>query len=144
MLLGGHATRDASDTMARRLLTVQTAVIQHDVAFALDEADPLLAGLRLIADVNMAPEDFAVRLRDIVIARPGIANVSIAWPDGMLRGTYIDNTAGDLRVQESRVGAGGPARTNYGFVGGVHVASRDPTDYAPRTRPPYTMAVQAT
>ena len=143
MLLGGHATRDASDTMARRLLTVQTADIQHDVAFALDEADPMLAGLRLIADENMAPEDFAVRMRDIVIARPGIANVSIAWPDGMLRGTYIDNTAGDLRVQESRVGAGGTARTNYGFVGGVHVDSRETTDYDPRTRPHYTMAVQA-
>ena len=143
MLLGGRATRDASDTMARRLLTVQTADIQHDVAFALDEADPMLAGLRLIADENMAPEDFAVRMRDIVVARPGIANVSIAWPSGLLRGTYIDNTGGDLRVQESRVGAGGTARVNYAFDGGVHVDSRETTDYDPRTRPHYTMAVQA-
>lgn len=143
MLLGRRATRDASDTMARRLLTVQTSDIQHDVAFALDEADPMLAGLRLIADENMAPEDFAVRMRDIVVARPGIANVSIAWPSGVLRGTYIDNTGGDLRVQESRVAAGGTARTNYSFTGGVHVDSRETTDYDPRTRPHYTMAVQA-
>ncbi|HSN29834.1 MAG TPA: hypothetical protein VLT45_26280, partial [Kofleriaceae bacterium] len=87
MLLGRRATRDASDTMARRLLTVQAADIQHDVAFALDQADPLLAGMHALADQQMPPEEAAVRMRDLVIGRPGIANVSIAFPTGLFRGT---------------------------------------------------------
>ena len=41
--LGRTATRDASDTMARRQLAAQATDVQHDVAFALDQADPLLA-----------------------------------------------------------------------------------------------------
>ncbi|MBV8761259.1 MAG: protein kinase [Deltaproteobacteria bacterium] len=142
MLLGRRATRDASDTMARRLLAAQAADVQHDVAFALDQADPLLASLRTIADENMAPEEAAIRMRDLVIARPGVANVSLAWPSGRMRGTYIDNGGGELRVQESVVGTSGTARTNYTFVGGVHVESRETTTYDPRTRPHYTLATQ--
>ncbi|HSN28132.1 MAG TPA: protein kinase, partial [Kofleriaceae bacterium] len=92
---------------------------------------------------QMVPEEAAVRMRDLVIGRPGIANVSIAWPTGLFRGTYIDNTGGELRVQESRVGETSTARTNYTFVGGVHVESRETTTYDPRTRPHYTMAVKA-
>jgi len=143
MLLGRRATRDASDSMARRQLASQASDVQHDVAFALDQAEPLLTNLRGVADETVAPDEAAVRIRNIVIGRPGIANVSIAFPDGLMRGTFIDNTGGELRVQESRVGEHDTARVNYSFIGGVHVESRETTNYDPRTRPHYMMAVQA-
>jgi serine/threonine protein kinase len=143
LLLGWRTTRDASESMARRQLAAQAADVQHDVAFALDQADPLLASLRVLADPDIPAEEVAVRMRDLVIGRPGIANVSIAFPTGLMRGTFIDNTGGELRVQESRVGEHATARINYGFAGGVHVESRETTNYDPRTRPHYTVAMQA-
>jgi serine/threonine protein kinase len=124
-------------------MAAQAADVQHDVAFALDQADAMLATLRSLADPTLPMNDAAVRLRDLVIGRPGIANVSIGFPDGVMRGTYIDVTTGELQVQESVVGAGGTARTNYGFSGGVHVVSTETTSYDPRTRPHYTLALQA-
>jgi serine/threonine protein kinase len=143
MLLGARATRDASASMARRQMAAQAADVQHDVAFALDQADAMLGTLRSLADPALPMPDAAVRMRDLVIGRPGIANVSIAFPSGVMRGTYIDTKTGELQVQESIVGASGTARTNYGFTGGVHVVSTETTTYDPRTRPHYTLAQQA-
>jgi serine/threonine protein kinase len=143
MLLGRQATRDASDSMARRQLAAQAVDVQHDVAFALDQADALLASLRMLSDPAIPIADAATRMRDLQIGRPGVVNVSIAFPDGLMRGTYVDNTGGELRVQESRVGAASTARTNYGFIGGFHVDSTETTSYDPRTRPHYTMALAA-
>jgi hypothetical protein len=143
MLLGARATRDASDTMARRQMAAQAADVQHDVAFALDQADAMLATLRSLADPALPITEAAVRMRDLVIGRPGIANVSIGFPDGVMRGTYIDVKTGELQVQESIVGASGTARRNFGFSGGVHVVSTETTTYDPRTRPHYTLALQA-
>jgi serine/threonine protein kinase len=143
LVLGRRATRDASDSMARRQLAAQATDVQHDVAFALDQADALLAGLRALSDPSIPATDAAIRMHDLQIGRPGVANLGITFPDGLMRGTYIDNAGGELRVQESRVGEASTARTNYGFVGGVHVDSTETTSYDPRTRPHYTLAVQA-
>jgi serine/threonine protein kinase len=143
MLLGSRATRDASDSMARRQMASQAADVQHDVAFALDQADAMLSTLRSLADPALPIADAAVRMRDLVVGRPGIANVSIAFPSGVMRGTYIDIQTGELQVQESIIGATGTARTNYGFIGGVHAVSTETTTYDPRTRPHYTLALQA-
>ena len=143
MLLGRRATRDASDSMARRQLATQAADVQHDVAFALDQADPMLASLRALADPDAPVNDIAVRMRDLVIGRPGVANVSIAFPSGVMRGTFIDDASGEIRVQESRVGEHDTQRTNLGFAGGVvHLVGTLVTDYDPRTRPHYALATQ--
>ncbi|HUJ60266.1 MAG TPA: protein kinase [Kofleriaceae bacterium] len=142
MLFGRRATRDVSDSMARRQLAAQAEAVQHDVAFALDQAAPLLDSLRAIADHDAPIAAAAVRMRDLVIGRPGIANVSIAFPDGLMRGTFVDNATGQIQVQESRVGPAGTARTNYAFDGdGARVVSTETTSYDPRTRPHYTLAV---
>ncbi|HEY1548596.1 MAG TPA: serine/threonine protein kinase [Kofleriaceae bacterium] len=139
--LGRRATRDASDSMARRQLAVQATDVQHDVAFALDQADPVLASLRALADPELPFETVASRLRDLQFGRPGIANISIAFPVGMMRGTYIDPASGELRVQQSIVGDKSTTRTNLSLVGGTHVVGTETTNYDPRTRP-HWLAVQ--
>src|SRR5687767_15812292 len=113
MLLGRRATIDASSGMARSQLAAQATEVQRDVAFALDQADPMLESLMQLADPALPIELVAIRMRDLVIGRPGIANVSIAFPDGTLRGSFIDLPSGEVRVQESRIGEGGTKRTNY-------------------------------
>ena len=82
LLLGRSATRDASSSMARRQLAAQAADVQHDVAFALDQADAMLGSLRGLADPALPIERVASQLRDLCIGRPGVANVSIAFPSG--------------------------------------------------------------
>jgi serine/threonine protein kinase len=143
MLFGRSATRDASHSMARHALIAQAADVQHDVAFALDQADPLMTAMRPLANTTTPRDEFALRLRDYVIGRPGIANVSIAFPSGLIRGTYVDDKTGQLMVQESQVGEHGTERVNLGFDdNGVHEASRETNNYDARTRPHYTKAVE--
>jgi serine/threonine protein kinase len=146
MLLGRHATLDASDTMARRQLAAQAVTVQQDVAFALDQADPLLASLRQLADPQLPMPELAQRVRDLVIGRPGIANVSISFPNGNLRGSFIDPRTGQLGVQESRFGeapGGGTLRTNYGFARGApEVLGTETTSYDARTRQHFTLATE--
>jgi serine/threonine protein kinase len=144
MMLGRRATTGASDGMARRQLAAQAADVQRDVAFALDQAEPMLASLRVIADPNLPVIDVAARMRDLAIGRPGVANVSIAFPSGTMRGSFIDPNSGAIRVQESRIGSAGTERTNYGFASGiVEALDREKTTYDPRTRPHYVAATQA-
>jgi serine/threonine protein kinase len=144
MLLGRGATRDATESMARNALVAQAANVQHDVAFALDQADPLMTALRPLANNAYPRDEFAIRLRDYVIGRPGIANVSIAFPNGLLRGTFVDSQTGQLQVQESQVTDHGTERVNLAFDdAGVHELSRETNNYDPRTRPHYTKAVEA-
>ncbi|MFT3696923.1 MAG: protein kinase [Kofleriaceae bacterium] len=143
LLLGRTATRDASNTMARRQLAAQAADVQHDVAFALDQADAMFASLRAIADPNLPIERAAVQLHDLCVGRPGVANVSIAFPTGELRGTYLDASTNELRVQDSIPGPQTTARTNYSVVGGVHVVGTETTDYDARKRPHWQAATTA-
>ena len=138
LLLGRSATRDASNTMARRQLAAQAVDVQHDVAFALDQADPMLASLRALADPALPIDRVAVQLHDLCVGRPGVANVSIAFPTGVMRGTFLDPASGELRVQETVPGT----RTNYSFTGGAHVAGSETTTYDPRTRPHWQLATQ--
>ncbi len=144
MLLGRSVTRDATDSMAKLALVAQAGDVQHDVAFALDQADPLMTALRPLASSAYPRDEFAIRLRDYVIGRPGIANVSIAFPTGLIRGTFFDSKTGQLQVQESQVTDHGTERVNLGFDdAGVHELSREINNYDARTRPHYTKAVEA-
>ena len=143
LLLGRRATRDASDSMARRQLATQAADVQHDVAFALDQADSLLASLRVLADPAAPIEPTALRMRELQLGRPGIANLSIAFPSGVMRGTFIDPASGELRMQESIVGEHATTRTNVSLAGAPHVVGTETTTYDPRTRPHWLAATQA-
>jgi len=135
MLLGRRATGDATSSMARRQMAAQASDVQRDVAFALDQAEPMFASLRRLADPQLPIADVATRMRDLVIGRPGVANVSIAFPSGTLRGSFIEPTSGEIRVQESVLGEGHTQRTNYGFAAGApEIVSTEVTSYDPRTR----------
>ncbi|HEY3804970.1 MAG TPA: protein kinase [Kofleriaceae bacterium] len=143
LLLGRRATRDASDSMARRQLAAQATDVQHDVAFALDQADALLASLRALADPALPLDATALRMRDLQLGRPGVANLSIAFPTGVMRGTFVDPASGELRVQQSVVGDHATTRTNLSLAGGPHVVGTETTSYDPRTRPQWALATQA-
>jgi serine/threonine protein kinase len=141
MLLGRRATSDASEGMARRQLAAQATDVQRDVAFALDQADSLLDSLRVLADPALPIEEVAIRMRDMQLGRPGIANVSIAYPNGVMRGSFLDPESGELRVQESIPDGAATKRQNYSFASGLpQPVDTTRTNYDPRTRPHYVAA----
>jgi serine/threonine protein kinase len=140
LLLGQRATRESAESMARRQLIAQAAQVQRDVGVTLDQADPVLATLRLIANAAMDTPDAMQRLHDLVVGRPGIANIAIAFPTGALWSTFYDAPTGELRTGD-RTAEG--ARTNWGYVGGQHVVGVEHSDYDARTRPHYKAAIDA-
>ncbi len=142
MLLGRRATSDASEGMARRQLAAQASDVQHDVAFALDQADSLLDSLRVLADPTIPMTDVVIRMRDMQLGRPGVANVSIAFPSGVMRGSFLDEASHELRVQESiPTEVPWTKRQNYSVASGVPVpVDSTLTKYDPRTRPHYIAA----
>ncbi|HEY6039830.1 MAG TPA: hypothetical protein VIV58_36365, partial [Kofleriaceae bacterium] len=99
LMLGRKATRDSAETLVRRQLIAQAVQVQRDVDFTLDQADPVLAGLRLLAEPALATPDAMQRLHDLVVGRPGIYNTSIAFPIGVLWSTYKEGD--EIRVAES-------------------------------------------
>ncbi|HEU4728196.1 MAG TPA: serine/threonine protein kinase, partial [Kofleriaceae bacterium] len=126
--------------MARRLLTTSATSVQSDVAFALDQADPLLAQLRTLADPDRPRDEVLVRIHDLVVGRPGVAYASISFPDGTFRGAYLDGAR--VAVQESRIGASGTDVQRFTVEAGALVPLRRETDdYDPRRRGFYQLAV---
>lgn len=144
LLLGRRATRDTAETMARHQLVSQASAVTHDVNFALDQAEPVFSMMRSLSDNAMPTRDAMGRLRDIVYKRPGIANASIAFPIGVVWGSYIDRKTGEIEVFESKVGDDGTTRTNFTVKNG-EVAEREVKNetYDARTRPHYKVAVDA-
>jgi serine/threonine protein kinase len=154
LLFGRDATRSVSDTMARRQLAEQAGHVGREVGFALDQAAPMLDRLRAIAEPAAADPAAAFaavgpRLYDIAIGRPGVANVSISYPRGVMQGTFFDPAGppGTVRVQQSVVGAapdGRTARANFDVDGGALRPAGDAVnDYDPRKRLHYEVAVAA-
>jgi serine/threonine protein kinase len=139
LLVGRDATRTASDDMARRMLTSHAASIQSDVAFALDQAGPVLERLRSIADPARPAADVLVRIHDLVVGRPGVAYASISFPDGTFRGAYLEG--GRVAVQESKLAPSGTDVQRFTVEGGALVPlRRETTDYDPRRRAFYQLA----
>ena len=139
LLVGRDATRTASDQMARRLLTSNATSVQSDVAFALDQAGPVLEQLRALADPARPLDDALVRIHDLVVGRPGVAYASLSFPDGTFRGAYLED--GRVDVQESKLAAGGTDVRRYSVERGALVPRRhETTDYDPRKRGFYQLA----
>ena len=141
LVLGRRATRDSADAMARHQLVAQARQVQSDVDLTLDQADPVLASLRLLAEPAMPTPDAMQRLHDVVLGRPGIASATIVFPIGVQWGTFQDH--GEVLVQESRVGDEHTDRTNYASKGGLHVANIQTSQIDPRKDPSYTAALAA-
>ena len=99
LLLGLAITRETSDRLVKNQLATQAAEIERDVGAALDQAAPLLDRLRALADPALPLADAAPRLHDLHAARAGVAHVGIAFRDGTMRSTVVED--GELRVRES-------------------------------------------
>jgi serine/threonine protein kinase len=140
LLVGRSATRNASDSMARHQLAEQANAIQADVAFALDQASPLIERLRVLADRQRPLSDVGVRLFDLMVGRPGVAFLSISFPDGTFRGVQLqpDNS---LVVQESS--PGGNAQWFVVKDGALVATKNEHTSYDPRTRGFYQLATKS-
>jgi serine/threonine protein kinase len=155
LLVGRDATRTVSDEMARRLLTSNATSVRSDVAFALDQAGPVLEQLRALADPARPVDDALVRIHDLVVGRPGVAYASVSFPDGTFRGAYLasdserSETGGSalrgverVEVQESKLAPGGTDVRRYTVAAGALVPlRRETTDYDPRQRGFYRLAV---
>ena len=141
--VGRDATRTASDEMARSQLLEQARRIESDVAYALDQAEPLLARLRTLADRARPLEDTLVRMHDLMIGRPGVSYVSVSFPDGTFRGAYLPRGGHGLEVQESRVTERGTEVARFTVEGGALARAREEiTKYDPRQREFYQVAVR--
>ena len=144
LLVGRDTTRTASEAMARRQLIAQAQRIEGDVAFALDQAGPLLLRLRALADPARPIEDVLVRLHDLMIGRPGVSYVSLSFPDGTFRGAYLPRGQRRLEVQESRLTDRGTEVKRFTVDGGALVPLRDErSSYDPRQRGFYQIAVKS-
>ncbi len=138
-LVGRDATRTSSLSLARHQLAEQAVDVQEDVAFALDQADPLLERLRVLADPQRPIEDVLPRMYDLIVGRAGIAYVSISFPDGTFRGAYLRD--GHLEVQESRL----DTREVHRYVvegSALRLTKTEPNEYDPRTRGFYQLAMR--
>ena len=143
LLVGRDATRSASWSLAEKQLLEQARSVQADVAFALDQAGPIMERLRPLADPKRPVDDVLIRLHDFVVARPGVSYVSISFEaDGM----FMDaNFTKDkvIEVQESRITPGGTQVKWFTVKGDRLEPLREKvTDYDPRKRPFYQLAVK--
>ena len=142
LLLGRKATRESAETLVRLQLRAQADEVGDDVKFALDQSDPVLGSLRVLAEPALPTPDAVARLRDVVVGRPGVANATIVFPAGVMWGTYFEKDTRELQVHETRVDE--RQRTNYALRGGAMVVqSVEPSAYEPRERPQYKHAVAA-
>ncbi len=140
LLVGRDATRSASQSMARRQLSEQALAIQSDIAFALDQAGPLLERLRVLADPARTTEDALLRIADLIVGRPGVSYASISFSDGTFRGAYLGEKR-RLEVQESRITDKGTNVDRYTIDGSKLAKFRsETTDYDPRRRGFYQLA----
>ena len=139
LLVGRDATRGATRSMARHQLTEEALGLQGDVAFALDGADPLMSLERGLADRQRPLADVLLRLRDLLEGRPGVAFLSISFPDGTFRGAQL-MPDGHVEMQQSQPAPGEVQR----FVAdgnALRALDRHPSSYDPRTRGFYQLAI---
>ncbi len=142
LLLGRDATRTATGDLVRRQLTEQAKSVQADVAFALDQADPLFARTRVLARQHPAGDAMLLALHDLIVARPGVSYISVSFPDG----TYFHSNVTRDRKIEVQTSAITPAGTKvewFTVQGGQVIPDRQTLNsYDPRKRPFWDLAVK--
>lgn len=142
LLLGREATRAATGDLVRRQLTEHAKSVQADVAFALDQADPLMARTRVLAQQRPARDPMLLALHDLIVGRPGISYLSISFPDGSYFHANITR-ARRVETQTSHLTPAGTKVEWFTVDGNRLVPDRDVINrYDPRTRPFYELAVK--
>lgn len=145
-LAGNHALRRSNLDMARDRLSEETRLVAASVRHALDQSGPVLDRLGDVTrahDPGAPIEAFAHTLADLMNGRPGMAYVSASFTDGTFQGAYQDDD-GVVRFQDSRVGATGTyvRRFHLEQRNGLRVQREEHTDYDPRKRGFYRLAVE--
>lgn len=131
----GHARTDA-------WLTARREQLQATLGSALAVADPLLEQLAAFVrgGLGEAPVQALVpRLQALAAGREGVTWISVSLTDGMFVGVQRD-AAGRYLGQASVVGA--EWMVDVDERGQVHERARVPSDYDPRRRPFYELAVR--
>ena len=138
LLVGRDATRTASSSMANHQLFEQAKSVQDEVAFALDQAAPLLARLGTLADRDHAVDDVLLRMHDLMIGRPGVAFLSISFPDGTFRGARLAEDE-SIELQESK-----PGQVDHYALAGkqLRFVTSEASTYDPRQRDFYQLAAR--
>ncbi|HEY8944261.1 MAG TPA: protein kinase, partial [Polyangiaceae bacterium] len=148
LTLGGdRALRGSNLAMARERLSDQTRLVAAGVRDALDHSNPILDRLTASArahDPNRPFEEFAHTLADLMNGRPGVAYVSVSFPDGTFQGAYLDDDR-VIRFQDSRVEAPGRTRVrryDLGRRGTLHLHREEWSSYDPRERSFFKLATE--
>jgi serine/threonine protein kinase len=146
--IGQRALRDSNLTMARDRIDEETALLARGIGIALEQSDAVLERLAPLAREHDSSEPYAATaqaLRDLMQGRAGVSYISISFPDGTFQGAYRDDKDGALRFQDSRVGREDSVVKRFSFVGHERIEPylEEHTDYDPRTRPFYALAVAA-
>ncbi len=146
-IIGQAALARSSLALGRQQVTAHNSLISRDIGQALGQADAVLERLRALALVHDPEQPFdaaAATMRDLMQGRPGVAYVSLSFPDGTFQGGYID-TDGSLRFQDSRVRPNGTHVRRYGTNDRkrLELFKEEITSYDPRQRGFYKLAVGA-
>ncbi len=140
---GRQTNRTTSLALVQQQLAGAADHVGEQVAYALDQAQPILDRMEPIARVDAAIEVVAPTMYDLTLGHAGVSHLSVSFPVGMLRSSYYEGAS--LRVQQSTWGASGSIRNNYVVDGNsVRVIEEIKNTYDPRTRPFYRHAEKIT
>ncbi|MBP9087637.1 MAG: serine/threonine protein kinase [Kofleriaceae bacterium] len=140
---GRQANRTASLGLVQQQLAGAADHVGQQVAYALDQAQPILDRLVPIARADAPIEVVAPTMHDLTLGHAGVSHLSVSFPVGMLRSSYYEGSS--LRVQQSTVGTAGSIRNNFVVDGNsVRVIEEIKNSYDPRTRPFYRHAESVT
>ena len=147
-LLGQRALKDSNLSMASERIDEETSLLARNIGIALEQSDAMLDRLGALArdrDPSQSYVSTAQSLRDLMQGRAGVSFISISFPDGTFQAVYRDDKDGALRFQISRVTEDGTLVKRFSFIGheALQPYIEERTDYDPRSRPFYALAVQA-
>lgn len=142
--LGQRALESSSLALGVEQLRVRNTTVGRQIGLALGAADPILERLRTLASVHGESSplpEAAFTMRDLMQGRPGVAYVSLSFPDGTFQATYVGDD-GSIRFQDSRVTTGGTHIVRFSTDGrhGLVSLVEEQSSYDPRKRSFYALA----
>ncbi|HEY0466930.1 MAG TPA: protein kinase [Polyangiaceae bacterium] len=146
-VVGQRSLRDSNLSMASDRIDEETELLARGISAALEQSDPVMDRLTSLARDHDPIKSFdrvAHSLRDLMQGRPGVAYISISFPDGTFQGAYRDED-GSIRFQDSRVTPQGTIVKRYTLIGHERISPyfEEHSSYDPRTREFYKLAVSS-
>ena len=147
LAIGDGILRRTLDTMAQARFVDQSEHLSQHMRLSLERAQARLDGVvNLIQEQGVGISDalLARSMRTAMEGNPSISWLSVSTPDGFFRG--VSRETGAFVMSVSRPGAipgsdGSEARMPVGDHGELGAAAVRPTQYDPRVRPFYTLAL---